>query len=206
MAVTRPVQVLVARSSSIRTMLMDNTLWATVSVHSPILCLLCPVQEPPYVLDGALLIYYAVVFGIYAGNQAWQEGIFTYFNISLHGWVTVVMVVSMAPLAQHAIHAAQCTPVFELCGPLLLRPLSSNPAGLLMAAPYQELRHTIAPPPPSRLQPRSSHNRSGSRGRFKTQGRPPLRLRGPRPPSCQWWIKCQPHGPSRKRSPQGYVR
>lgn len=105
-------------------------------------------QEPPYILDGALLIYYAVVFGIYAGNQAWQEGIFTYFNISLHGWVTLVMVVSMAPLAQHAIHAAQCTPVFELCGQLLLHPLSSNPAGLLMAAPYQELRHTITPPPP----------------------------------------------------------
>lgn len=56
------------------------------------------------------------------------------------------------------------------------------------------------------LQTHSSHSRSGSRGRFKTQGRPPLRLRGPPRPSCQWWIKCRPHGPSRKRSPQGYVR
>lgn len=117
MAVTCHMQVLVARSSGMHTgMLLDGTCVGQPSWFITPFRVCCALQEPPYILDGALLIYYAVVFGIYAGEQTWQEGIFTYFNISLHGWVTLVMVVSMAPLAQHAYRAAQCSLVDESCG------------------------------------------------------------------------------------------
>ena len=50
-------------------------------------------QEPPYILDVALAIYFAVFLAIYETCPQYQTELKSLLNITIHGWLAGVMLV-----------------------------------------------------------------------------------------------------------------
>eukprot|EP00798_Chlamydomonas_sp_ICE-L_P014599 gene14599-20648_t len=55
-----------------------------------------PIQEPPYILDVALMIYFLVYFSLYETKEEWNLDMEDYFNVTIHAWLTFVILVSIA--------------------------------------------------------------------------------------------------------------
>lgn len=55
-------------------------------------------QEPPYILDVALMVYFAVFLAVYMelGQYLLINGL---LNITIHGWLAFVMLVSHAMIS-----------------------------------------------------------------------------------------------------------